>query len=242
PLLADGHVEAEDPLPLLVDDRVDRDGGLASAAVADDQLALAAADRDHRVDRLDPGLERLLDRSTVDHARRVPLDGPELLRLDRALPVHRLPEGVDHAADEGLAHRHLRDALGARDRIALLDLGVVAEEHRADVVGLQVQDESEHPAREFQQLAGQRLLEPVDARDAVADLDHASRFLEVDLGLVALELTLDDVADLFRLDHVLSPCQPLAHARELPVETAVENEAADLGDEPAEQRGVDLLL
>jgi hypothetical protein len=34
--------------------------GLAGLAVADDQLALAAADRDHRVDRLDAGLQRLV--------------------------------------------------------------------------------------------------------------------------------------------------------------------------------------
>src|SRR6185503_4789517 len=74
------------------------------------------------------------------------------------------------------------------------------------------------------------------------DLDHAPRFLEVDLGLVPLELTLDDVADLFRLDHVLSPCEPLAQTRELPVETAVQDEAADLRDEAAQQRGVDLLF
>ena len=61
-LLADGDVEAENALALLVDDRVDRDGGLAGLAVADDELALTAADRDHRVDGLDAGLERLLDR------------------------------------------------------------------------------------------------------------------------------------------------------------------------------------
>ena len=78
-LLADRDVEAEDVLPLLVDDRVDADRGLAGAAVADDELALAAADRDHRVDGLEPGLERLLDRAAVDHAGRVALDRPELL-------------------------------------------------------------------------------------------------------------------------------------------------------------------
>ena len=47
----------------LVDDRVDGDGRLAGGAVADDQLALAAADRNHRVDRHDAGLHRLADRS-----------------------------------------------------------------------------------------------------------------------------------------------------------------------------------
>src|SRR5215468_10661245 len=67
-LLADGHVEAVHVLTLLVDDRVDRDRGLADAAVADDQLALAAADRDHRVDRLHAGLHRLVHDLARDDA------------------------------------------------------------------------------------------------------------------------------------------------------------------------------
>ena len=58
-LLADRDVDADDALALLIDDGVDGDGGLAGLAVADDQLALAAADRDHRVDRLEAGLQRL---------------------------------------------------------------------------------------------------------------------------------------------------------------------------------------
>ena len=68
-------------------------------------------------------------------------------------------------------------------------------------VRLEVQDQPVDPAGELEQLAGQRLLEAVDARDAVTDLDDASRLLEVDLGLVALQLAFDDLADLFRLDH-----------------------------------------
>src|SRR5690606_7806450 len=55
-LLADGDVDALNAAVLLVDDRVDGDGGLAGLAVADDQLTLAAADRDHRVDGLVAGL------------------------------------------------------------------------------------------------------------------------------------------------------------------------------------------
>jgi hypothetical protein len=50
------------PLALLVDDRVERHGGLAGLTVADDQLALAAADGDHRVDGLEARLQGLVDR------------------------------------------------------------------------------------------------------------------------------------------------------------------------------------
>ena len=55
-LLADGDVDADHVAALLIDDGVEGDGGLAGLAVADDQLALAAADRDHGVDGLDAGL------------------------------------------------------------------------------------------------------------------------------------------------------------------------------------------
>src|ERR1043165_3279514 len=49
-------LDADDPGALLVDDGVDRDRRLAGLAVADDQLALAAADGDHGVDGLEAGL------------------------------------------------------------------------------------------------------------------------------------------------------------------------------------------
>ena len=52
-LLADRDVHAEEVLALLVDDGVHRHRGLAGLAVADDQFALAAADRHHRIDRLE---------------------------------------------------------------------------------------------------------------------------------------------------------------------------------------------
>src|SRR5262249_10182926 len=84
-LLTDGDVEAVNALPLLVDDGVDGDGGLAGLAVADDELALSASDRHHAVDGLDAGLERLFDRLASQDARRLHLDASSMRRLDRAL-------------------------------------------------------------------------------------------------------------------------------------------------------------
>src|SRR5690606_32575885 len=69
-LLADGHVDALDAAVALVDDRVDRHGGLTDLTVTDDQLTLATADRDHGVNGLVTGLHRLVHGLTPDHARR----------------------------------------------------------------------------------------------------------------------------------------------------------------------------
>src|SRR4029077_649559 len=66
----------------------------------------------------------------------------------------------------------------------------------------------------------------------------AADLLQVDLRLEARELALDDLADLSGLDHAVSPLpfhQAFPHPRELAIETAVHDHAADLGDEAAEQ-------
>ena len=57
-LLADGNVDADDILALLVDDSIKRDRGLTCLAVADDKLTLAAADRNKRIYSLQAGLQR----------------------------------------------------------------------------------------------------------------------------------------------------------------------------------------
>src|ERR1700676_2307727 len=60
-VLPDRHIDADDPGVILVDDRVDGDRGLPGLAITDDQLALTAADRDHRVDGFETGLQRRVD-------------------------------------------------------------------------------------------------------------------------------------------------------------------------------------
>src|SRR5712664_1869937 len=120
-LLADGDVDAVqlDLLVaggierLLIQDGVERDRGLAGLAVADDQLALAAADRDQRIDRLQAGRHRLVDRLARNDAGRLDVDALALRRLNRALAVDRIAERIDHAAEQALADRGIDDGAGA---------------------------------------------------------------------------------------------------------------------------------
>ena len=133
----------------MIDDRVDADCRLAGSAVADDQFALAASDRDHRVDGLQSGLEWFLHGPAVHHAGRVALDGPELLGADRAFAVHRLSERVHDSPDERFADRHLGDAPGASDDVTFLDLGELPEEHAAHLILLEVEHHPDDFVREL---------------------------------------------------------------------------------------------
>ena len=177
---------------LLVEDGVEGDGGLAGLAVADDQLALAAADRDHRVDRLEAGRHRLVDRLARNDAGRLDVDAGALGGVDRALAVDRVAERVDDAAEKLLADRHVDDRAGALDRLAFLDLAVAAENHDADVVGLEVQRHAARAVLELDHLAGLDLVEAVGAGDAVADAQHLTDFGDFRLGAEIGDLALEN--------------------------------------------------
>src|SRR5690606_23650899 len=203
-LLTDGHVDAVQlgrlvvggVDRLLVQDGVDGDGGLADLTVADDQLALAAADRDQGVDRLQAGLHRLVHRLAGDDARGLHVDAATLGELDRALAVDRLAQRVDDAAQQALADRHVHDLAQAADLIALGDGGVGAEDHRADVVALEVQGHALHAGLgELDHFTRLDVVQAVDARDAVADRQHLADVGNVGFYAEVGDLRLEDGRD-----------------------------------------------
>ena len=167
-VLSDRDVDADEVFALLVDDRVEKNCGLTREAVADDQLALTAPDRDHRVDRFDAGLHRAVHSLAGDDAGGDPLDRHGLGGLDRPLAVKRLAERVDHAADQLLSYRHLEQAPGRAYLVPLVKVTVIAKDDGAHLVFLEVQRKAIGLVRKLQELAGHRVLEAVDLGDAVA--------------------------------------------------------------------------
>jgi hypothetical protein len=211
-LLADGHVDALDllvgaPVLALVDDGVQADGALAGLLVADDQLALAAADVGHGVDRLDTGLQRLLHRLALHHRRRLELQGPGGLGLDVAPAVQRAAQRVDHPAEEAVAHRHRQHPAGVLDLVALLDPGGVAEDHAADLAHVQVEGHAEQVAGELEQLQGHGRRHALDPGDAVAGLGDPPHLLPGHRRPERLDVLLERGRDLVRVD-----CQLIGHS------------------------------
>src|SRR6266540_3200998 len=126
-----------------------------------------------------------------------PLQRPRVLRVDRPLAVERVPERIDDAAEQRLAHGHAGDATGSTHRLALADVLPLAEERHTDVVLLEVERNPDDVVLELEHLRRDGVLEPVDAGNAVADLEHRADFREVGLDVVLLDPRLEDRRDLF---------------------------------------------
>ena len=138
------------------------------------------------------------ERSTTPGAMRSM--GANCFVSDGALAVHRLAERIHHAADHLLAHRHRDDAPGALHQVALGDGVVLAQEHAAHAVLLEVQRDAEHAVRELEHLARHGLVDAVHARDAVAHGHDRAHLGDVDVHGVAADLVADDLGDFVGFD------------------------------------------
>ena len=110
-----GDIDADEVAALLIDDAVKCDCRLAGGAVADDKLALPAANGNHGVDSLDACLHRGVHRTTDCHVRSDHFDSARLARAKRPLAIDGLAQPVHDAPDKLVTHGHDHDAAGASD-------------------------------------------------------------------------------------------------------------------------------
>ena len=143
-LLPDRHIDTNQILAFLIDDRIDRQSRLPGLAISDDQLALPSTNWDHRIDGFDPCLDRGIHVLSFDHPCRDPLDRAVALEFERALPIERFTQGVHHASNQAVAHRDRGDAPSAVDRHAFLNPRVLSHDDHADRVALQVEGDAHH--------------------------------------------------------------------------------------------------
>src|SRR5581483_2604631 len=188
PLLANGAVNTDQVAAFVVDDGVERNSRLPCLAVADDQFALTSADRNHAIDRLETCCHWLPHGLAVDNAGRQALQRNELFSANRALVIDGLSERIDDPADEAFPDRHAHDASCALYLVAFLDLGIVPEQHHADLVFFQVHREPCDIVREGKQFSGHHLIEAVNAGYTVAQRNNRSYFVDRNLRLVVLDL------------------------------------------------------
>ena len=199
-LLSYRTVDADQVSAPLVQNSVQDDRGLAQLAVADNQFALAAANGNHRVDGFNTSLNRFAHRLTIDDAGRQSFQRIALRRRNRPFVIDRISQGIHHPANHSIANRNRHNLVGALDRIAFADLGVVAQQHGADLIFFEVQCDAEDVMRKRDHLAGHTFVQAVNTRDAIADGNYGADLLHRHGLLVVLDLLAQNFRDFVRFN------------------------------------------
>ena len=179
----------------MIQDRVDRDGGLSGLSVSDDQFALAASDRGHRVDRFDAGLHRLGHRLSLGDTGGDDFNGAGDVGLNRAFTVQRVAQRVQYTADDGIAGRNTQKGAECLDFVSFLNRQIVSEDDDADAVFFQVKRQSDGAVGELNHFAGHDARQTINAGDPVTDFQYGTDFADVDLAVEVLDLLLQDRCD-----------------------------------------------
>ena len=76
----------------------------------------------------------------------------------------------------------------------------IAEEHHTYFVFLEIQGQTAHVVRKFEQLTCHHFFEAVNLGDAITDFDHGADFHDSDAGFKVLDLLADDFVDFVCFD------------------------------------------
>jgi hypothetical protein len=168
-LLPHRDIDADHVAGFLVDHGIDGDRGLADRTVANDQFALAAAQRKQRIDGHDAGLHRLGDQRAVEDRRGRPLHRIMAFGNDRRPTVQRPAQRIDHPPEQARADRGAHHLAGAAHDLARFQAADLVQQHAADQLGVERLREAKLAGAEAQDLVQPRIRQARHHGDAVAD-------------------------------------------------------------------------
>ncbi len=182
--LAHGAIDGDHLGARLIENGVHGHSGLARLPVADDELALPAADGDQGVHGLDAGLQGRRDRGPVHDGGGLALHRPALADPQGLAAVQHPPGGIEHPAEQALAHGGVGQPAGAPDLGPGRHPFAQPEQNHADPVDIQIHGHSEQAVGKDDELLGAHARQPRYLGDAATDADDRAHFLGAKLGSV----------------------------------------------------------
>src|SRR6516164_9463314 len=154
----------------LADDGVDTDGRLTSRAIADDQLALAAPDRNHGIDSHDARLYRLAYWITLDNSRSKFFDRIRDIGFDWSFAIDWLAEHVHDSSQQTFADGDLQQLARCPNFVPFFKLCVIAKNDDANFGFIQVQRNPSDAVAEIEHFVDHRVRKAFNSCDTVTDL------------------------------------------------------------------------
>ena len=194
-LLSDCHINTDDTLSLLIQNRIHRNRRFTGLTVADDQLTLSTADRKHGINRQNSGLQRNSDGFTLHDTRRLLLDRAIPGRCDLSFPVNGSSQRINDSSKKGISNR--KPCLFARTHCSgtLADTGISSKQNTAYLISADILYHTAHAIVKNNDFAVHCVIQPVDIGNSVADVADNAYLLLLRLEIKILDLAFQDGDD-----------------------------------------------
>jgi hypothetical protein len=126
-LLTDRYVNAINAFTFLINDRVNRNSCLTCLPVTNDQLTLATANWNHRINRLQTSLHWLANGLTCDNTWSNFFNEVSQLSINWTLAVDWLAQRVHNATKQLWAYWHFQNTACTFNRVAFFNVGVFTQ-------------------------------------------------------------------------------------------------------------------
>ena len=177
-LLADGYVNTNQVFALLIDNCIDRNRGFSCLAVANDQLALTASDRDHCVNGLNPCLNRCINILPSNHTRSNSLDRAVTTKLDRAFTIDWFAKRIHHTPNKSITNWHGCDSSSAAHDHTFANSGIFTHDNNANAGFLQVEGNANNAVRKLYQFLRLNTGQALHPRDSITRFDHSANIAD----------------------------------------------------------------
>ncbi|SUH18902.1 Uncharacterised protein [Salmonella enterica subsp. enterica] len=163
--------------------------------VTDDQFTLTTTDWDHGVNGFITGLHRLIDRLTIDNARRNGFNGREAVIINRTFTVDWRTQGVYHTSQQAAANRNFQDTTRTFNLHAFGKVSVWTHDYRTHGVALQVQCDSVTVTRQGDHFTLHTIGQAVNADNTVTDRNNSTFVVSFAHHIELSNALLDQFAD-----------------------------------------------
>src|SRR6516162_8988823 len=144
--------------------------GLVEAGIADDQLALAAPDRNHGIDSHDARLYRLAYGSALDNSRRKFFDRIRDIGFNPSFAIDGFAEHVHDPSQQTSADGDLQQLARCPNFVPFFKLCVIAKNDYANFSFIQIQRNPSDAVTEIEHFVDHRVRKTFNSCDTVADL------------------------------------------------------------------------
>ena len=171
-------------------------GSFSGLSVSDNEFSLSSTNWEHGVNRQNTGLQRNIDRFSVNDSRSRLLNRTVISGNNFSLTVNRISQSIHYSAKEGIPYRNPRHFIGTNGTTAFHDSLFISKEDDTDTISFYILHHAADTVVKYDNLSVHGMVQPVDDHNTVSYGTDKADFLLFRLQVKVLYRALQDTHDI----------------------------------------------